>query len=42
MNFIRLNCCKLYRNKLWDNFILAVILLSSFKLATDTYNSNFD
>lgn len=29
-------------NKNWDNWILAVILLSSFKLATDTYNSKLD
>ena len=29
-------------NKNWDNWILTVIVLSSFKLATDTYNSKLD
>ena len=41
-NFVRLNFCRLYRNKLWENIVLGIILLSSFKLATDTYNDRFN
>ncbi len=29
-------------NKNWDNWISTVIVLSSLKLATDTYNSKLD
>ena len=38
----RNNCYLLYKNKNFEHLILAFILLSSFKLATDSYNSRFD
>jgi len=41
-HFFRDSCYKLYKNKYFDNLILAFILLSSFKLATDSYNYRFD
>lgn len=30
------------QNKNWENWILTVIILSSFKLAIDTYNFDLD
>jgi hypothetical protein len=41
-SLFRDSCYKLYKNKYFDNLILAFILLSSFKLATDSYNYRFD
>lgn len=41
-SLFRDSCYRLYKNKYFDNFILGFILLSSFKLATDSYNYKFD
>jgi hypothetical protein len=37
-NKIREICYRIMHNKNWENWILSIIVLSSFKLAIDTYN----
>ena len=41
-NTIRLYAYKLYKHKSFDNVIMSIIALSSFKLAIDSYLVDFD
>ena len=36
-NFIRKMCYKMIKHPIWENGVIVLILLSSMKLATDTY-----
>lgn len=40
-NRFRIFCYELWKLPMWENTVLVLILLSSAKLATDTYNYNF-
>jgi hypothetical protein len=41
-NRLRIGCYKLWQHKMWENVIMALILLSSAKLATDTFNERIE
>jgi hypothetical protein len=41
-NRFRIACYRLWKHKLWESVVMALILLSSAKLATDTYNATID
>jgi len=41
-NRLRIGCYKLWKHKLWEQVVMALILLSSAKLATDTFNERIE
>lgn len=41
-NRLRIACYKLWKHKMWEQVIMSLILLSSAKLATDTFNERIN
>lgn len=41
-NRLRIGCYKLWKHKMWEQVIMALILMSSAKLATDTFNERIE
>ena len=41
-SWLRIKCYKAYKHPLWESFVMLLIILSSLKLATDTYSGSWE